>query len=312
MAQLEWDIVQEVFCPFNCRSLLIDLLSTDRIYRDHDEPKVYREIITRLWPEVLSEPINPGANRIRAAVTKALRRLAHKKKLGRWWWWIWMAMHLSHLPCLGPFFAWLAGLPLGPYKEKQSLAQVTSRPYISPKAEISACGVQIGPQCFIDDFVTIGSGRNGGSVTLDERVHVYRGTVIEANRGTRIIIGADTHVEANCVLNSLVGNVRIGRDVQIAPHCGFFSGQRGHNDRSQPKYVEGPVSRGDIVIEDGVQLGMGVVVYDGVCIGRGAIVGAGTVVTEDVSPYSIVTGRPAHAIRQEVSLTGSPRQGKSR
>jgi hypothetical protein len=33
MTQLEWDIVQEVFVPFNCRSLLTIILSLDEKYR---------------------------------------------------------------------------------------------------------------------------------------------------------------------------------------------------------------------------------------------------------------------------------------
>ena len=59
MSQAEWDIVQEVFTPYNCRRLLTNMLSVDERLRDHDETVFYRELINELWPEVLSEPINP-------------------------------------------------------------------------------------------------------------------------------------------------------------------------------------------------------------------------------------------------------------
>jgi hypothetical protein len=67
MCQLEFGMVwKEIFAPFNCRSLLTNMLSVDEQYRKHDEPMLYKELITNLWPEVLSEPINP-----------------HKKKAGK-------------------------------------------------------------------------------------------------------------------------------------------------------------------------------------------------------------------------------------
>ena len=64
MAQLEWDIVQDVMTPFNCRALLIDLLSLDVQHRASHSPAIYIELMKTLWPEVLVEPINPSKDRI--------------------------------------------------------------------------------------------------------------------------------------------------------------------------------------------------------------------------------------------------------
>ena len=58
------------------------------------------------------------------------------------------------------------------------------------------------------------------------------------------------------------------------------------------------ISKGDIVIEDDVWLGMGAKVMDGVCIGRGSVIGAGAVVTGDIPPYSIALGVPARVVRK--------------
>ncbi|MGH7294871.1 MAG: acyltransferase [Polyangiaceae bacterium] len=50
-------------------------------------------------------------------------------------------------------------------------------------------------------------------------------------------------------------------------------------------------------VEDGAWLGSRVVVLPGVRIGRGAVVGAGSVVTRDVPPHTLVGGVPARFIR---------------
>ncbi|MDD5727023.1 MAG: DapH/DapD/GlmU-related protein [Victivallales bacterium] len=66
---------------------------------------------------------------------------------------------------------------------------------------------------------------------------------------------------------------------------------------------EGPRSAGagtgkDIIIEDGVWIGYGAIILPGVRIGRKAIIAAGAIVTEDVSPRTIVGGNPARKIKK--------------
>jgi acetyltransferase-like isoleucine patch superfamily enzyme len=218
--------------------------------------------------------------------------------LGRWWWWLWPLMQLSWLPCLGRLFTWLAGLPLGPYRAKRVLARV--RPYVSPRAQIGSADVCLSRGCFIDDFVIVASGKLGGSVTLGERVCVYRGTIVEVDRGAEVTVGADTHIQAGCILNALVAGIRIGRDVMIAPHCGLFSYQYRGDDLNETACRQELISKGDIVIEDDAWLGTGAMVMDGVRIGKGAIVGAGAVVTDDIPSYGIATGVPARVTRMRV------------
>lgn len=52
------------------------------------------------------------------------------------------------------------------------------------------------------------------------------------------------------------------------------------------------------IVEDDVWIGFGAIVLSGVRIGRGAIVAAGSVVTRDVSPYTIVAGNPAKPLKR--------------
>ena len=50
-------------------------------------------------------------------------------------------------------------------------------------------------------------------------------------------------------------------------------------------------------VKRGASIGSGAVILCGVRIGDGALVGAGSVVTEDVPPHTIVAGNPARVLR---------------
>jgi hypothetical protein len=57
--QLEWNIIQEEFTPYNYRPLIETMLGVPIKYRLHDKPILYQEIIKQLWPELLYWPCNP-------------------------------------------------------------------------------------------------------------------------------------------------------------------------------------------------------------------------------------------------------------
>lgn len=58
------------------------------------------------------------------------------------------------------------------------------------------------------------------------------------------------------------------------------------------------VNSAPIHIKDKVWIGFNVLVLKGVTVGEGAIIGAGSVVTKDVEPYTIVAGNPAKLIKK--------------
>ncbi len=65
--------------------------------------------------------------------------------------------------------------------------------------------------------------------------------------------------------------------------------------------AEYPYTRGDIVIGSDVWIAGNAIILSGVTIGDGAVVGAGSVVIEDVPPYTIVFGNPARIVRKRFS-----------
>lgn len=64
------------------------------------------------------------------------------------------------------------------------------------------------------------------------------------------------------------------------------------------KIIESYRQKGDTVIADGVWIGMRAMIMPGVKIGEGAVIAAGSIVTADVAPYTVVGGNPARPIRR--------------
>lgn len=58
------------------------------------------------------------------------------------------------------------------------------------------------------------------------------------------------------------------------------------------------INKGNTVIGNDVWFGNGATIMPGVKIGSGAIIGAGSLITKDVAPYTIVGGNPGRVIRQ--------------
>lgn len=52
-----------------------------------------------------------------------------------------------------------------------------------------------------------------------------------------------------------------------------------------------------VIIEDDVWVGYGAIILIGVKIGKGSVIAAGSVVTKDIEPYSIVGGNPTKFIK---------------
>jgi hypothetical protein len=76
MCQLEFDSAwKDIFSPYNCRSLLTQMLSVQDIYRCAPYYELYMKIILTLWPEVLIEPINP--QKIATPTQRLKRHMKH-------------------------------------------------------------------------------------------------------------------------------------------------------------------------------------------------------------------------------------------
>lgn len=110
--------------------------------------------------------------------------------------------------------------------------------------------------------------------------------------GKPVSIGERCFIQQCCTFFGR-GGIEIGNDVFIGPKVNLITINHDVNpDNRSATYGQ------KIVIEDKVWIGINSTILPGVRIGYGAIVGAGSVVTKNVEPMTIVAGNPARVIKK--------------
>ena len=139
-------------------------------------------------------------------------------------------------------------------------------------------------------------------LSVGRNFHVGKGGRLWApdflNIGNNTYIGKYVAIETNVqigdsvlIANSvkMVGRsdhdyTAIGYPIRFAPWIGNLSS----GTTARKEYIN---------IENDVWIGIGVILLSPINIGRGAIIAAGSVVTKNVEPYTIVGGNPARVIK---------------
>lgn len=109
-----------------------------------------------------------------------------------------------------------------------------------------------------------------------------------------IVIGDHTRIGLG---NTVIGPVTIGDKVNIAQNVVISGLNHNFEDINKPIAEQG-ISTKQVTIEDDVWIGANSVVLAGIRIGKHVVVGAGSVVTRDVPPYSVVVGNPARVMKR--------------
>lgn len=115
-------------------------------------------------------------------------------------------------------------------------------------------------------------------------------------KGSKIIIGNNVGISGStlCAKQSIT----IGDNVLIGSGC-LITDSDAHpinwDDRLYDRNDKIKIS--PIVIKDNVFIGARSIILKGVTIGECSVIGAGSVITKDIPPYSLVGGNPAKIIK---------------
>lgn len=114
-------------------------------------------------------------------------------------------------------------------------------------------------------------------------------------------IGSNCNICSHCFIenNVIIGNnctikngvhiwdgVHLENDVFIGPNVSFTNDKKPKSHSKEWKLEK-------TLVKNGASIGAGAIILPGIIIGENAIVGAGSIVTKDVKPNSIVVGNPA-------------------
>jgi len=113
--------------------------------------------------------------------------------------------------------------------------------------------------------------------------------------GREIVIGDYSGIGKNCIIPS---NVKIGNYVMMAEGILILNENHVFNDPKKPMCFQGKSIKTQLTIEDDVWIGARTIILPQVTIiGTGSIIAAGSIVTKNVLPHTIIGGNPAKLIR---------------
>jgi len=92
------------------------------------------------------------------------------------------------------------------------------------------------------------------------------------------------------------GKITIGNNVMLAPRVSIYA-ENHVFDHPDILIRDQGVEKKEVIIEDDCWIAANSILLAGVTIGKGSVVAAGSVVTENVPPYSVVAGVPAKWIK---------------
>lgn len=108
----------------------------------------------------------------------------------------------------------------------------------------------------------------------------------------------DTAVVNNALFNLESGDITVGEYAFFGHNVSVLTGTHDITKFDKERQDTIPRTGRDIVIERGAWIASDVLVLGPCLIGEHAVVAAGSLVTRDVPPYTIVSGRPAKVIRK--------------
>lgn len=115
-------------------------------------------------------------------------------------------------------------------------------------------------------------------------------TPLSGVRFNKVKIGKNVVIQSGCLMMS-AGGITIEDEALIAANVQLISNNHDLEDRMV-------ITCKPVRICRRAWIGAGATILPGVTVGENAVVGAGSVVTKDVEPDTIVAGNPARVIRK--------------
>lgn len=149
--------------------------------------------------------------------------------------------------------------------------------------------VRFSANCFVAPSAKL-FAEPGRAIELGEGVRIAADVFLHGP----IVLGNNVSLNARVTMDGGAKGIVVGHNTRIASGTSIYAFNHGMHPERLVR--EQPVTSRGVVIGQDVWIGANVSIVDGVHIGDHAVVGAGSVVTKNVPPWSIVAGVPARVI----------------
>jgi acetyltransferase-like isoleucine patch superfamily enzyme len=160
--------------------------------------------------------------------------------------------------------------------------------------------LSVGRDFIVEDYAEVNCMTYRG-ITAGDRVTIGKHAIIRPTNIYGSAIGEGLKIGNNSSIGpysyiGCSGFIEIGDNVMMSPRVSIYA-ENHLFDHPELTIKEQGVKREFVKIEDDCWIAANTIILAGVTIGRGSVIAAGSVVTKDVPPYSIVAGVPAKVIK---------------
>ena len=165
--------------------------------------------------------------------------------------------------------------------------------------------LSVGRDFIVEDYAEVNCMTYIGIIAGD-RVTIGKHAIIRPTNIYGSAIGEGLKIGNNSSIGpysyiGCSGYIEIGDNVMMSPRVSIYA-ENHLFDHPDLTIKEQGVKREFVKIEDDCWIAANTVILAGVTIGRGSVIAAGSVVTKDIPPYSLVGGVPAKVIKSRKSL----------
>ena len=163
--------------------------------------------------------------------------------------------------------------------------------------------LEAGTDLIIEDYAEVNC-LSSKKIILGNRVSIGKFAIIRPSNsyggeiGEGLKIGSNSNIGPYSYIGCS-GYIEIGDNVMISPRVSIYAENHVFNSTAIPMKQQG-VNKQFVIIGDDCWIAANSIILAGVTIGKGSVVAAGSVVTKDVPPYSVVAGVPAEIIKSRM------------
>lgn len=149
--------------------------------------------------------------------------------------------------------------------------------------------ISLGKDVNIDPSSTV------NNVIIEDGVKIAKRCSVFGSIDAPLIIGKDSYVGMNSILNGYAAQIRIGNNVSIAQNVNIMVDSAPNASDILQRIF--PYQIAPVIIGNHCWIGASVIIMPGVKLGDFCVVAANSMVKESFPAYSIIGGTPAKLIR---------------